>query len=555
MRIVGVSPAHDSSVATYCDGNIELFFKEERLSRSKRDKQPFHSLRETSKYVSGPVDGVVISCPTPGEYSNTVLEASSKILKSSQCFDMSHLHHLSHAALAFYNSGFEEAAVIVVDRNGGVLKNVAREAETIFVARYPNEFIEIYKNYWVFNNGADASPTTNSIFREEKRNKPNCEIVHSSSFGITKVYETATSLIGQHILENGKTMGLSAYGQLEDLDKLFLSTGAANDSLFTHEYSEEYMETISVSSKLHKYANKNITIENYKLYANYAYKVQIETQRQVAMLIQKTIETTGINKICITGGYGLNVVANNYYTKTFPNVSFFFEPIADDSGNSIGSAMFVYRELTKDKKIYPIKDTFYHGIDYKLEKNLGTKCSFQEVAKILKSGHSVGVFYGKAEAGPRALGHRSILFDPRDNTAKEKVNRIKKREWYRPFAAAILLEDASKYFNLMGLKDSKYMTINFEATEEGQKTIPGVIHVDNTSRIQTVTEENKHIYELLKEFKKITKVGALLNTSFNLAGQPLVETPQEALDVLKNSLLDYVWFPEIERLVRKVDIK
>lgn len=550
MRIVGVSPAHDSSVATYCDGNIELFFKEERLSRRKRDKQPFHSLRETSINIAGPVDGVVISSPTPGDYSNTVLEASSRILKSNQSFDMSHLHHLSHAALAFYNSGFEEAAVIVVDRNGSVLKNVAREAETVFVAKYPNEFIEVYKNYWVFNNGADTSPTTNSVFRKEKNNKPHCEIIYTSSYGITKVYETATTLIGQHILENGKTMGLSAYGKPKESEKLFLDSGIANDSLFTHEYSEEFMETVSVSSKLYQYVTKNITTKNYTLYADYAYQVQRETENQVSALIEKTIKTTGMKNICITGGYGLNVVANSYYIKKFPNIRFFFEPLADDSGNSLGAAMYVYRELTKDKNIYPLKDTFYHGLGGELEKNIGKKCTVDEVAKILSNGCSVGIFFGKSEAGPRALGHRSILFDPRKDNAKEKVNIVKNREWYRPFAAAVLLEDAKKYFNLDGVTDSKYMTINFEATEEGCKTIPGVIHVDNTSRIQTITKENKYMYNLIVEFKKLTGVGALLNTSFNLAGEPLVETQGEALAVLKNSKLDYVWFPETGEIVK-----
>ena len=551
MRIVGVSPAHDSSVATYCDGKVELFFKEERLSRVKRDKQPFHSLRETSKHLQGVVDGVVVTSPTPGENSNTVLEATSKILKSPQCFDMSHLHHLSHASLAFYNSGFNEAAVIVVDRNGGVLKNVAREAETVFIARYPNEFIEVYKNYWIFNNGADASPHTNSIFREEKKNKPDCEIVHSSSYGITKVYETATTLIGQHILENGKTMGLSAYGKPKESEKLFLDSGVANDSLFTHEYSEEYMETVSVSSRLHQYATKDINIKNYNLYADYAYQVQRETESQVSALIEKTIKTTGMDKICITGGYGLNVVANSHYIKKFPNIKFFFEPLADDSGNSLGAAMFVYRELTKDTSIYPMKDTFYHGVGQKIKDNFGKKCTAVDVAKILEKGFSVGVFHGQAEAGPRALGHRSILFDARKNDAKEKINKVKKREWYRPFASMVLLEDASRYFDMAGLKDSKYMTINFDATEEGLKTIPGVVHVDGTCRIQTITKKDKYIYDLILEFKKITGVGAVLNTSFNLAGQPLVETFEEALEVLRTSELDYIWFPEIEKIVNK----
>jgi carbamoyltransferase len=555
VRVVGVSPAHDSSIATYCDGKVELFFKEERLSRRKRDKQPFHALRETSNNLKGFVDAVVVTSPTPGENASTLLEASAKILKARQGFNMSHLHHLSHASLAFYNSGFKEAVVIVVDRNGGVLHNVAREAETIYLAKYPNDFTELYKNYWVFNHGADTSPSTNAIFEEEKNKKPHCEIVHSSSYGITKVYETATTLIGQHILENGKTMGLAAYGSSSNFLDLFSEEeGVANDNLFTHEYNSEYKETIALFSKYKKYVTKDITEKNYKIYADYAYQVQYQTQKQVANLIEKAIKLAGVKNICITGGYGLNVVANGYYINTFPDVNFYFEPLADDSGNSIGSAMFMYRELTKDKKIYPINDTFFHGTKHKIQKDVGKSCTIKDVAEKLAQGKSIGIFYGNAEAGPRALGHRSILFDPRRADAKSIVNKIKKREWYRPFAASVLESEADKYFELMGLTRSPFMTVNFKVKEERIDAIPGVVHVDNTCRIQTVDNNDIYLYDLLIEFKKLTGVGMLLNTSLNLAGQPLVERPEEAFDLLHLSSLDFIWMPEVKRIIEKSDL-
>jgi carbamoyltransferase len=161
---------------------------------------------------------------------------------------------------------------------------------------------------------------------------------------------------------------------------------------------------------------------------------------------------------------------------------------------------------------------------------------------------SVAVYYGKSEAGPRALGHRSILFDARNPNAKDLVNRVKNREWYRPFAAICLREDAEKYFELNDYENSKFMTVNFDAKSIAKEEIPGVLHVDNTSRIQLIEDESEPCHQLLVELKKRTGVGVLLNTSFNLAGKPLVETPEDAIWTLNNSPLDAVWFPSIETI-------
>ena len=258
--------------------------------------------------------------------------------------------------------------------------------------------------------------------------------------------------------------------------------------------------------------------------------------------------------MCITGGYGLNVVANYYYTEQLPDINFFFEPIADDSGNSIGVAMQHYRSTTLDPTVNKLDHLFFNGKKYNLSNIKGKDITTKDVARLISNGKSVAVYNGLAEAGPRALGNRSILFDPRDKDAKEKVNKIKKREWYRPFAAMVLENDAPIYFNLGKIKKSEFMTISFPVTNKGIEEVPGVIHVDNTSRIQTVDSSNPIMYDLLNEFKEITNTGVLLNTSFNLAGKPLVETPEDALKTLRDSCLDYVWFPEISKIVSKEDL-
>jgi len=158
----------------------------------------------------------------------------------------------------------------------------------------------------------------------------------------------------------------------------------------------------------------------------------------------------------------------------------------------------------------------------------------------------IAIFQGRSEAGPRALGNRSILYDPRDPMGKDRVNKIKHREAFRPFAGTVLKEHANKYFDMAGLDESPFMTFAVDMREDWVDNLPAINHVDNTCRVQTVTrEQNQHFYDLITEFEKITSLPILLNTSFNLAGEPMVETPEDAIRTLENSELDYIYFPEI----------
>lgn len=161
---------------------------------------------------------------------------------------------------------------------------------------------------------------------------------------------------------------------------------------------------------------------------------------------------------------------------------------------------------------------------------------------------SVAVYTGLSEAGQRSLGNRSILFNALNPDAKDIVNKIKNREWYRPFACVILEEDVNIYFDVGRIKSSPFMTTSFPVRSKCVKIIPGITHIDNTCRIQTVSKTDGYLYKLLREFKKLSGHGILLNTSFNLAGQPLVETPTDAFNTLNNSYLDYLWFEETQQL-------
>ena len=169
-----------------------------------------------------------------------------------------------------------------------------------------------------------------------------------------------------------------------------------------------------------------------------------------------------------------------------------------------------------------------------------------EVVKNIIDGKIVAIFQGGSEWGPRALGNRSILFDPRNPDAKDIVNKVKKREWYRPFAGTILLEHANDYFEMLTIKETPYMSYAIPAKQKAKDEVPGIIHVDGTCRIQTVTrEQNKHFYDLIEEFYKQTGVPILFNTSFNLAGEPLVETLEDAKDTVNRSDIDLLYTPEL----------
>ena len=247
----------------------------------------------------------------------------------------------------------------------------------------------------------------------------------------------------------------------------------------------------------------------------------------------------------------MNCVANYYYLSILPeDVNLYIEPVSSDAGTSIGAAKYIWHKQTNDttkrplQNLYlgPERNEFIHPSDTKT----GKYVTDDDVADLLIDGKVVAIYQGRSEAGPRALGNRSILFDPRNPAAKDIINRIKKREEFRPFAGTVLAEYADEYFDMRGLKESPFMMYAVDVLSD---KIPGITHVDNTCRIQTVTKkQNPHYYGLINSFHKKTGVPILFNTSFNLAGECIVETPEDAIRVLNNSDIDYVYFAEFKVL-------
>jgi carbamoyltransferase len=549
MRIVAINITHDSSICSLNDGNVEFFCKEERLSRIKKDNFPFKCLELYKSLNFGKIDHFLYCTPSNNEHS---LEHFWKIY-IKKMFDVemenfSHLlHHSCHASIAYYNSNFKKALIFVVDRNGSLFfidgESVARECESVFLCENDKEIFPIYKCFRYLPNFGDLKEKINDNL---KKYYPECDTICNSDLGVVTVYEAATTLIGQNVLENGKTMGLSSYG--DDLKQPLFINNVPISSLFSYISGSEIISFFGEEKK--SWPNYNVIIDknNFKYYANKAKQVQLETQNVISNLIKKYTEKTNIKNICIVGGYGLNVVANNFYIKNFPHLNFYFEPVSDDTGISVGACMLKYKMETKKRPNY-LKDNFYHYYDHLEKISLGKKSSLEEIVQLLIQQKSVAIFENEPESGPRALGHRSILFDARNKNSKNIVNLIKKREWYRPFAGIILDTEFDKYFYNLNIKDSPYMTINFECLPGVKEFVPGIIHVDNTCRIQTINQG--FVYDLLKCFFEKTGCPMILNTSFNIAGEPLIQTKKQAIDMLNQTELDYVYFVDENKLVSK----
>lgn len=567
-NILGVNPGHNGSAALLVDGELVYYVEEERLSRQKYDGNPFRGILDilskwhVDEIVVGGTSPELPKLPWTGEdpYTGLVRKFNPNVKTTI----LGHEHHIGHVSTAFYNSGFDKAIAIIVDGAGSYKKEKIDEqghelegfeTESVWMCEYPQKFSMLYK---VYGNNHSPKVAVNLFDFDD-------------AITVTKGYEAVTHYLGFGFIEAGKTMGLASYGRKDPLiPTLFLGNRGSKDvfvpnypaGAFIDDARQRQLRREHKPEEWHTDSSKLTDIEK-----NLAWQIQNDTQNIVANYIKSAVESSGVKNVVIAGGYGLNCVANYFFAKQFPDVNFYFEPIANDGGTAIGIAKIIWHirgeEEERDLTIRP-QTTLYHGPVYSTEdiqkvliehkdKIKTKKVKYADVAKLLADRNIVSIYQGRSEAGPRALGNRSILYDPRDPDGKDHVNVVKGREWFRPFAGTVLKEDADDWFDLAGQDGSPFMMMAVNVAADKLKQIPAVCHVDDTCRVQTVTEEqNKHYYNLIKEFKKITDVPVLFNTSFNLAGDPLVETIEDALNTLYRSELKYIYLPELEILVEKL---
>ncbi|MFH0930453.1 MAG: carbamoyltransferase C-terminal domain-containing protein, partial [Candidatus Zixiibacteriota bacterium] len=286
-----------------------------------------------------------------------------------------------------------------------------------------------------------------------------------------------------------------------------------------------------------------------KLHKNIASSLQKVTEEIVLRMANNLFKETGLKNLCLAGGVALNCLANSRMLKETPVEELFIQPGSSDAGGAVGVAAYIYYTLLNNPRGFVWKDAYLGPEfsndqikDFLMRKEIRFREYNREellkvTTKLLSEQNILGWFQGRMEFGPRALGNRSILADPRRAENKDRVNqKVKYREGFRPFAPSIIWEKAKDFFEID--RHSPFMLLTFQVKS---KEIPAVTHIDGSARLQTVkTEENQLFYDLLVEFFNLTGCPALLNTSFNLRGEPIVCTPEEAYLSFMRSGMDYL---------------
>ncbi len=570
LKIIG----HDTGAALLMDNKI-IAISQERLDRKKYSRTfPKESvdycLSAAGLKSIGDVDFVAV------EQMDTTTESLIDLLKQRGWWDkIAHKtafvnHHDAHAASAFFCSPFDDAAVLVVDSAGQKAKLatglIGAETETFYRGE-ENGLHQIVRNH------APVNQFTGQLLNFS---------------GVGNLYSQVTYFLGFGKHEEGKTMGLAPYGKgrfvpeipeeqflkkigqsryifptrLEPhpdmgLKYLFKKTSYSRKSalmrrlrLIAHTFSKKglayekpahFPKTPEVFFK-HPRADKKTKLPD-NLYTELAYWAQSYLEKVMIDYAMYLHSVTKSKNLCIAGGVGLNSVANKRILDKTPFENIFIQPASGDSGLALGAALWASHQINKN----PVKwrmNNAYLGREYGEKEILNALRGYhyekladpaQTAAKLLAEEKIIGWFQGKSEYGPRALGNRSILCSPIHPEMKDKLNKqVKHRESFRPFAPACLEESAGEYFELDC--PSPFMLLIAKVKKDN---IPAVTHVDGTARVQTVNaDQNPKFYSLIKEFQKLTGVPVVLNTSFNDSGEPIVETPEDAVRTFKSTNLD-----------------
>ena len=485
-----MSTWHDASIATVKNGELELLLESERYSHIKHDVMSQSCMQEFEK-------------------NNFIVEDTMGVAG----LDQDSTHHLYHAVHSFYDSGFREAVCLVVD---GMGSEVSLNEPTFKKGSYGRECISIYKLSY---------PTNVELIHRIVSTPFECDIIVDDKTQVFRMispalmFQKTCESWGMNWYDAGKLMAMASYSN-EDLN---LKT--------VFKINEEDIRIVELVGEYKTFQEK----------ANFCNWLQKYCQTWVKKMIVQAVELSNCTNVVLSGGYFLNCTSNSFVRKNLPpKIKIFIEPICGDQGVSVGLAKYKWYDKTKSKKIRPLKHVYY-GAHRNIDVD-GKKISVKDVAKLLNQRKVIAIFQSRSECGPRALGNRSILYDPRDPNGREKINKLKGREDYRPLAGTVLQEKAHKWFDMSFVNESPYMLYNLEVLS---KDIPAICHIDNTCRVQTLKKSfNPHFYNLIKEFNNITGVPILLNTSFNLAGDTIVETVEDAINTLNNSDIDYVYFPE-----------
>jgi carbamoyltransferase len=524
-NILGLHFGHDAGAAIVKDGKLVSSISSERINREKKSRK---LPKKVVDYVLKEADlkASDIDCVALSNYENdfenildiyingnkidnisTLLIDNHKVLKGSllgnKTIPVYELpHHFGHGPSAYYMSNFDEAIVLTVDACSPTQPQ-------------NNSLIAIGQGT-SFNYQEDAGTMISQAYN-----------VFTSSLGI-----------GHPIFKAGSTMGLAAYGKplkkvVDNIESYVLDVHKKQDAF------EHYINVFDDLSQTTSSATKEILASSGRLDINVLEKdklmhkkigrdlaatIQFLFEESMVHTIKTKIEPYGIKNLCMAGGSILNCNANSRIKQLgiFDNI--FIYPAAGDDGLAAGNALYVAHNVLGEKRHkYSNRDIAYTGKSSKSSMFINHK----KIAQFIADGKIVAWFIGGSENGPRALGHRSLLADPRDFNKREILNFVvKKREWFRPFAPSVLEEEAHKWFSPGD--PSPFMLYTQKVLKP--ELVPAVTHVDGTARIQTVSKEmDKDYYQVIKEFFKITGIPMVINTSFNSDGEPIVESEQDAI--------------------------
>lgn len=523
--ILGFNIGHNGG-CTIIHKNKLISIAEERLNRVKNSDGYLYSVDYCLKELGIELKDVdLFISSTYGAYLPEHYMGDFKNFMSDEKKFITIDHHLSHAYNTYFLSNFDEAIIVVIDGSGN-----ENDTESYYIAR-----------------GDDIKKVGGNNQNRDRYK------------GIGRTYETFSNFCGYSAQQAGKTMGLSSYGRMKynDIDLYEINDNLEITSKCEGKYIDGALGFIKKNNM--DFGKPCSGFEN----KDAAFYVQYETEKIILDLIRKLYDKYKIDKICLAGGVFLNGIINQRIVNETPINQVFVPPCCDDTGQSLGNALYGYHNYYKFNDRINL-DSPYLARSYTDEEILDVlekrqrifilpyevkSCKFKyrkskhiekEVAKLLSEGKLIGWFQGASEIGPRALGNRSILCAPFPKEMKDYINlKIKHRENFRPFAPAIMEEYVSKYFEIN--EPSPYMLKVPVCKEYAVDKIPATLHVDNTGRVQTVNKKyNEKFYNLLNEFYKFTNIPVLLNTSFNDNGEPIVESPKDAMVMFCKSQLDYL---------------
>ncbi len=556
MVILGIWDGHDSGISILKDDKILFSINEERLSRRKLEISfPEKSIEYALNYLGLKKEDIGIIAFSTSEFAKTLWRvfpflkenyyllrrrkkeyssldsfkrgfkyratelqldplsknisklATNRKLKKLSFKDYKlfmYYHHLCHAASAAFTSGFKEALVITIDGIGDTLSGTIN----------------------TFKNGKLERIKT---------------ISGKDSFGI--FFEHVTNLLNMRELEDeGKVMALANYAlKIKDEENPLLNFFDVDGLEIKAKYG-----TLKTFKELKKILWKFPSEQ-------FAYMAQRTLEIKITELIRNAVKEMHLNKICLSGGTCSNIKVN-MLIKNLPEVEdVYVFPHMGDGGLAMGSAMVANYNLNGISK-YDFNDVYFgpqFSNDYikmVLDRNELKDIKYKyveeiekEVAKIIFEGNIVFWFQGRMEYGPRALGNRSILAPPHSEEIKNELNLVqKKRVWYQPFCPTMLIDDAKELLEDLKGTPNKFMTMGYMVKKDKQKFVKGVINIDGSCRPQIITDCNLRYAKLLSEYKKLSGIGVLLNTSFNLHGEPLVCSPEDALSTFSRTKAKYM---------------